>query len=84
MQMEMSMKASGLTTKHMERVLTHMQMAPITMEIGSMTSSMAGEWNLGQMAQNTRGNTKMARRTAEVSSLSPTVPSMTENLKKTR
>ena len=78
------MRANGLMIKHMERALTHMPMVPITTEIGSMTSSMAGEWNLGQMAQNTRGNTKMARRTAEASSLSPTVPSMTENLKKTR
>ena len=49
-----------------------------------MTSSMAGEWNRGLMAQNTRVNTKMARKMVEASSLSLTVPFMTENLKKTR
>ena len=78
------MRANGLTTKHMERALTHMPMVPITTEIGSMTSSMAGEWNHGLMAQNTKANIKMARKMAEASSLSLTVPFMTENLKKTR
>ena len=71
-------------TKHMEKALTHMLMEPITTEIGLMTSNMVGEWNLGLTVPNMRVNTKMARRMAEVSSLLPMVPSMMENLKKTR
>ena len=78
------MRANGLTIKHMERALTHMPMERITTEIGSMTSSMAGEWNRGLMAQNTKANIKMAKKTAVASSLLLTAHSMMENLKKTR
>lgn len=71
-------------TKRMERALTHMLMELITMEIGLMISSMAGEWNLGLMVPNMKVSIRMAKKTVEENLLLLMVPSTTENLRKTR
>ena len=70
MPMEMSMKANGSTTKHMEKALTHMLMEPITTEIGLMTSNMVGEWNLGLTVPNMRAIILTEKKKAKVNLLS--------------
>jgi len=65
--MEMFMKESGATIKHMEMELTRMPMVPITTVNGWTTSSTAGAWSHGPTVQSTKDNTAMERKTVEES-----------------
>jgi len=53
MQMVMSTKVSGLTTKLKEWVVTHTLTEPITRESGMTISNMGTELSLGQMVHDT-------------------------------
>jgi hypothetical protein len=57
-----STRVSGVTTRPMEGVSTHMLMGPSTMESGKTISSMGEELKRGLMALSTRANTVMERR----------------------
>jgi 2-polyprenyl-3-methyl-5-hydroxy-6-metoxy-1,4-benzoquinol methylase len=56
MQMEISMKANGKTTKHMAMVPTSMQMVQHTWANGKMINNMVEELKHGQMVLSTKDN----------------------------